>query len=138
MDKWLTPMCFCYPQGCNLAGKVGLFPESYIQPVPPSTEPPAAAMPTTAPLSSALADKAQPSAVSLPSTKQAQLEPMQEGTSHTDTMVDAVPNLSTAAGNGEVMLATLTNVQQAIEQLGHKDNGDGSQSFTFSSLHSEC
>jgi hypothetical protein len=33
------------------------------------------------------------------------------------------------------MRATLTDVQQAIEQLGHKDDFDGSQSFTFSSSH---
>lgn len=123
-------------EGRNLAGKVGLFPESYTQPAPPSTEPPPAAMPATAPLSSALADRAQPSATSLPSTKQAQLELVRDGTS-SDTMVPAAPNLSTAAGNGEVMLATLTDVQQAIEQLGHKDDGDGSRSFTFSSSHGD-
>ena len=136
LRQWLTPLRFRYPQGRNLAGKVGLFPESYTQPAPPSAEPPPAAMPATAPLSSALADKTQPSAVSPPSTKQAQLELVREGTS-TDTMVPAAPNLSTAAGNGEVMLATLTDVQQAIEQLGHKDDGDGSRSFTFSSSHGD-
>ena len=32
------------------------------------------------------------------------------------------------------MLATMTDVQQAIEQLGHKDDFDGSRSFTFSSI----
>jgi hypothetical protein len=31
----------------------------------------------------------------------------------------------------------MTDVQQAIEQLGHKDDVDGSQSFDFSSLHDE-
>jgi hypothetical protein len=35
------------------------------------------------------------------------------------------------------MRATLTDVQQAIEQLGHKDDFDGSQSFTFSSSHDD-
>jgi len=35
------------------------------------------------------------------------------------------------------MRATLTDVQQAIEQLGHKDDFDGSQSFTFSSSHGD-
>ena len=137
LRQWLTPLRFRYPQGRNLAGKVGLFPESYTQPAPPSTEPPPAAMPAIAPLSSALTDKPQSSAVSLPTIKPAQLEPLQEGTSHTDTVVDAAPNLSTPAGNGEVMLATLTDVQQAIEQLGHKDDGDGSRSFSFSSSHGE-
>lgn len=127
LRQWLTPLRFRYSQGRNLAGKVGLFPESYTQPAPPSTGPPSAATLATAPLSSALTDNIQPSAVSLPSTKQAQL----------DSVVDAAPNLSTATGNGEVMLATLTDVQQAIEQLGHKDDGDGSRSFTFSSSHGE-
>jgi hypothetical protein len=93
-------------------------------------------MPATAPLSSALPDNTQPSAVPVPSTKQAQLDSLQGGITHTDTMVGAAPNPSTAA-NGEVMLATLTDVQQAIEQLGHKDDGDGSRSFTFSSSHGE-
>ena len=35
------------------------------------------------------------------------------------------------------MRATLTDVQQAIEQLGHKDDFDGSRSFTFSSTRGE-
>jgi SAM domain (Sterile alpha motif) len=35
------------------------------------------------------------------------------------------------------MRATLTDVQQAIEQLGHKDDFDGSQSFTFSSTRDD-
>jgi hypothetical protein len=35
------------------------------------------------------------------------------------------------------MRATLTDVQKAIEQLGHKDDFDGSQSFTFSSSHED-
>ena len=35
------------------------------------------------------------------------------------------------------MLATMTDVQQAVEQLGHKGDVDGSRSFTFSSIRSE-
>ncbi len=35
------------------------------------------------------------------------------------------------------MRATMTDVQQAIEQLGHKDDFDGSRSFTFSSTRGE-
>jgi SAM domain (Sterile alpha motif) len=139
LRRWLTPLRFRYPQGRNLEGKVGLFPESYTQPAPPSVELPSVDVPATAPLSSALADKAQPSTSSLPSsTKQSKLEPAQEGSRHTDdTVVDAAQNLSTATGNGEVMRATMTDVQQAIEQLGHKDDLDGSRSFTFSSSRDE-
>jgi SAM domain (Sterile alpha motif) len=93
----------------------------------------------TAPLSSILADKAQPSTSSLPSIKQSQLELAQEGTRHTATVVDTTQNQSTATGNGKVMRTTMIDVQQAIEQLGHKDNVDGSRSFTFSSHEpSDC
>jgi len=35
------------------------------------------------------------------------------------------------------MRATITDVQKAIEQLGHKDDFDGSRSFTFSSSRDE-
>ena len=35
------------------------------------------------------------------------------------------------------MLATMIDVQQAIEQLGHKGDVDGSCSFTFSSIRGE-
>jgi SAM domain (Sterile alpha motif) len=136
LRRWLTPLRFRYSQGRNLEGKVGLFPESYVQPAPPSTEPPPVP-PATAPLSSALADKAQSSAASLPTIKPPQIDPVQEGTRQADTAADTAQNQSTAAGNGEVMRATMTDVQQAIEQLGHKDDLDGSRSFTFSSTRDE-
>jgi hypothetical protein len=35
--------------------------------------------------------------------------------------------------NGEVMKATMTDVQQAIEQLGNKNDVDGARSFSFAS-----
>lgn len=35
----------------------------------------------------------------------------------------------------EVTLATMTDLQQAIKQLSHEDDFDGSRSFTFSSSH---
>jgi hypothetical protein len=52
-------------------------------------------------------------------------------------MDETLNQSTTATGNGEVMRATLTDVQQAIEQLGHKDDLDGSRSFTFSSSRDE-
>ncbi|KAH9983046.1 hypothetical protein BJV74DRAFT_989158 [Russula compacta] len=128
-------MAFSRPGGRNLAGKVGLFPESYTQPAPPNAEPPA-----TAPTSLPPADETLSSAPSLPngSAEKTSLHPsLQEGSHHTDVMNDATPNHSTPQSNGEVMRATLTDVQQAIEQLGHKDDLDGSRSFTFSSLRDE-
>jgi hypothetical protein len=95
-------------------------------------------VPTVVPSSSEPADKAQSSAaVSLLNINQAPFQPLQEDSNHTDTTKDAATNHSRAASNGEVMLATMTDVQQAIEQLGHKDDFDGSRSFTFSSSRDE-
>jgi hypothetical protein len=94
-------------------------------------------VPTVVPSSSEPADKAQSSAVSLLNINQAPFQPLQEDSNHTDTTKDAARNHSRSASNGEVMLATLTDVQQAIEQLGHKDDFDGSRSFTFSSSRDE-
>ncbi|KAH9959220.1 hypothetical protein BC827DRAFT_1214888 [Russula dissimulans] len=121
-------------QGRNLAGDIGLFPESYTQPVPPSSEPPPSAPSATVSPYSGLIDKAPSSAVSLPSSKKA---PPQEGTSHSDKVNGITPNHPAAQSNGEVMRATITDVQKAIEQLGHKDDFDGSRSFTFSSSRDE-
>jgi hypothetical protein len=74
LRQWLTLFRFRYPHGRNLAGNVDLFPVS--------SEPTPVVIPATAPLSSTLADKAQHSATSPPSIKQAQLEP---GTDHIDS-----------------------------------------------------
>ena len=137
LRRWLTPFNLRHPQGRNLAGKVGLFPESYTQPAPPNVEPPTDA---TAPPSLPLADETLSSVPSLPngSAEKTSLHPsLQEGINHTDAINDATPNHSTLQSNGEVMRATMTDVQKAIEQLGHKDDLDGSRSFTFSSLHDE-
>ncbi|KAI9462035.1 hypothetical protein F5148DRAFT_1214326 [Russula earlei] len=120
-------------QGRNLAGNVGLFPESYTQPAPPNSVPPLAAAAANGPTSLELTDNSPSSAVSLPSTKQAPPQALPETSSHTDDVNRGVPNPSAPSSNGEVMRATITDVQKAIEQLGHKDDFDGSRSFTFSS-----
>ena len=127
-QRLLTPFHSCQRQGRNLAGKVGLFPESYTQQAPPSTGPPA-----SVPSSSGPADEPPSSVASPPSTEQAQLQSRPEDTSHSDATENVAPNQTTTGTNGEVMRATITDVQKAIEQLGHKDDFDGSQSFTFSS-----
>lgn len=127
--RLLTPFHSRQPQGRNLAGKVGLFPESYTQPAPPSNGPPAS-VPSS---SGAPADEPPTTDPSPPGIEQAQLQSRPEDSSHPDATQSAVPNQTTAGTNGEVMRATLTDVQKAIEQLGHKDDFDGSQSFTFSS-----
>ncbi|KAI9457942.1 hypothetical protein BJY52DRAFT_1270491 [Lactarius psammicola] len=116
-------------QGRNLAGKVGLFPESYTQPAPPASEPPPVAIPASPTPAPALADSALSMAPSLPISEPEAFQSLHEDSS--------VPLHTTANSNGEVMLATMTDVQQAIEQLGHKDDFDGSRSFTFSSTRGE-
>ena len=126
--RFLTPFYSRQPQGRNLAGKVGLFPESYTQPAPPSTEP----LPSV-PSFSGPADKPSSEAASPPGIEQTQLQSRPEESSHSDATENAAPNQPTTGTNGEVMRATMTDVQKAIEQLGHKDDFDGSQSFTFSS-----
>jgi hypothetical protein len=45
-----------------------------------------------------------------------------------------IPDAQAAAGDGEMMKATLTDVQKAIEQLGrNRVDGDGGRSFSFAS-----
>ena len=130
LRQWLTRVPSSSFQGRNLAGKVGLFPESYTQPAPPTSSPPPEVISfTPAP---ALADSSPLSpAHSLPTPD------LHEGFSPPATNGDAQPTNTTANSNGEVMRATMTDVQQAIEQLGHKDDFDGSRSFTFSSTRGE-
>ena len=130
-QRLLTPFHSRQRQGRNLAGKVGLFPESYTQHAPPSTGPPASVPSSSEP--SEPADKPTSSAASIPSNEQAQLPSRPEDSNYSDTTVKSAPDQTTTGTNGEVMRATLTDVQKAIEQLGHKDDFDGSQSFTFSS-----
>ena len=120
LRQWLTRS----PQGRNLAGKVGLFPESYTQPASPATEPSAPPAIADSPLLSPTP--------SLPVHELDTFPSLQEPSSPAVTNGDAQPTQPTTAnGNGEVMLATMTDVQQAIEQLGHKDDFDGSRSFTY-------
>ncbi|KAF8261196.1 hypothetical protein EI94DRAFT_1833440 [Lactarius quietus] len=135
LRQWLTRAPISSSQGRNLAGKVGLFPESYTQPAPPPSEPPSASF-DPAP---AIADDSPllSPPPSLPANEPDAFQYLQDASSppitHGDTQTDP-PN---ANGNGEVMLATMTDVQKAIEQLGHKDDLDGSRSFTFSSTRGE-
>jgi hypothetical protein len=110
-------------QGRNLAGEVGLFPKSHIHFARPRTEPSRAVVPATAPLSSVLADKAQPSTVPIPSIKQTRLQPVQEGT---DT--DAVPNQITASDvtDGRV---TVCYTASPIDLELSDDSGDEEDGF---------
>ncbi|KAJ7170172.1 hypothetical protein C8R46DRAFT_994929 [Mycena filopes] len=126
-------------KGRNLAGKVGLFPQSYTTTAPPVEDPapPAAAPEVSAP-------PAETGGTSLQSLAEepesAQLSP-----------VSPVPHIflngseqdSATDPNGEVMKATMTDVQQAIEQLGSRNRGSSAnldhdaRSFSFASTRDD-
>lgn len=91
------------------------------------------------PSSSGPADEPPSLVASPPGVEQAQLQSRPEDFSHSsaDATENVTPIQTTTGANGEVMRATMTDVQKAIEQLGHTDDFDGSQSFTFSSLRGD-
>ncbi|KAJ7786636.1 hypothetical protein B0H16DRAFT_1401843 [Mycena metata] len=127
-------------KGRNLAGKVGLFPQSYTTTAPPAEDP---APPPPAPdVSAQTIETGGSSLQSLaeePETESAQLSP-----------ASPVPNIvlngdpdSNMDPNGEVMKATMTDVQQAIEQLGSRNRGSSAnldhdaRSFSFASTRDD-
>ncbi|KAF9478688.1 hypothetical protein BDN70DRAFT_879712 [Pholiota conissans] len=134
-------------QGRNLAGKVGLFPVSYTAPAPPAAttvETSSNAAPTTDSAPAGLqtldeANESEPSSIASPVPKQPPATFLNGdgyesdfGRSQGD---DASLHLSTMP-DGEVMKATMTDVQKAIEQLGRGasgNDGDGARSFSFTS-----
>ncbi|KAH6914621.1 hypothetical protein BKA70DRAFT_1419581 [Coprinopsis sp. MPI-PUGE-AT-0042] len=134
-------------QGRNLAGKVGLFPQSYTTAASPETNgdgaetPPVAA--TTAPgTGTMLQPLAEESETDSPMTKPTEIVspvPRQPAAaflngneeSDRDSLVGEPLSNST---DGEMMKATLTDVQKAIEQLGrNRADPDGGRSFSFAS-----
>ncbi|KAG1752394.1 uncharacterized protein EDB91DRAFT_1343464 [Suillus paluster] len=112
-------------QGRNLAGKIGLFPQSYTTPATPAPRP-----------DSPPQSIASPSVTPPPDT----IQPLdEEAASFTGS--DSESNIGVALGEPpsgqqeeEVMKATMTDVQKAIEQLG-RDDRDGARSFSFASTH---
>jgi hypothetical protein len=151
-------------KGRNLAGKIGLFPQTYTAPAPPSngkSAHPSAPLP------------ADPDAVSTDTSTRAVLQPLNEE-SETEapsefhaSIVAPVPQAppnsaflsrndggdddakgepdghqrALSNGSGEMMKATITDVQKAIEQLGRghgpNEDGDGGRSFSFASSKDE-
>ncbi|KIJ69829.1 hypothetical protein HYDPIDRAFT_171807 [Hydnomerulius pinastri MD-312] len=111
-------------QGRNLAGKIGLFPQSYTTPAAPAT-----AHSTSSSTSSSDVP---------PTTPSDSLQPLHEepdSTSFHGSDSDSKIGLAIGEpenGQGEVMKATMTDVQKAIEQLGRNDR-DGARSFSFAS-----
>lgn len=111
---------YLHAQGRNPAGQVGLFPQSYTSPAPPTSSTVAfpdgdtAEPPSSTPLQT-LAEESESAT------------PHGNGPSPTQSERERKPS------HGDVMMrATLTDVQKAIEQLGRRD-GDGSRSFSFAS-----
>lgn len=124
-------------QGRNLAGRVGLFPVSYTAPAPPAAA-------TTAPPSSSGTEPnpvAESSAIASPVPKQPPASFLNGSADGYESdfsagQVDAESPVQALAPDGEVMKATMTDVQKAIEQLGRgtpSGDGDGARSFSFAS-----
>ncbi|KAF8914405.1 hypothetical protein CPB84DRAFT_1811707 [Gymnopilus junonius] len=127
-------------QGRNLAGKSGLFPVSYTTPAQPSApqvdQAPSSSStvtpdddpaPTNTPPIVSPVPKQPPSATFLNGDGyESDFGNNDSSSLHLDSMPD-----------GEVMKATMTDVQKAIEQLGRGagagEDGDGSRSFSFAS-----
>jgi hypothetical protein len=112
-----------YFQGRNLAGKIGLFPKSYTTPATPAT-------PDAALLSESTTGPSQ-------NTPPDTLQPLNEEADPLINGSDSESKIGVALGEPpghqeEVMKATMTDVQKAIEQLGQNDR-DGARSFSFAS-----
>src|SRR6267154_3389878 len=111
-------------QGRNLAGKIGIFPQSYTTPAAPT-----------------LPDTASPSGSSAGTSLNPPPDTLQSLDEEIDPSLnesDSESNIGVAIGEPpsghqeEVMKATMTDVQKAIEQLGQNDR-DEARSFSFAS-----
>ena len=129
-------------QGRTLAGKVGLFPQSYTTPAPPQ-EAPAASTSNGEnghpgkPGLQTLTEESESESPIMPNIASPvpKLPPATFLNGH-DTEIESPTNDMSLGepGDGEMMKATLTDVQKAIEQLGrNRIDGDGGRSFSFAS-----
>lgn len=111
-------------KGRNLFGKIGLFPQSY------TTSDPAIFQQQPTPIPTTIEPNGAPQPTAASESPPAQLQTVGE-----EADAAAEPNASSPTpeeGHNRVMRATLTDVQEAIEQLGRKDR-DGAGSFSFAS-----
>ena len=143
-------------KGKNASGKIGLFPQSYTTSQPPasSTKPPtepslaaaiAAPQPITATAALPVAEDSIPdtSSTSTPlESLREESEPPTPAVTHTPTIppihVNDQEEEGSAQGNGhQMMQATITDVQKAIEQLGRNNSSTftntDTQSISFAS-----
>lgn len=123
MSPFIPCLPFFRPKGRNIAGKVGLFPQSYTT----SAVPPGGVSTSTS------ASSSDP--VTTPPDSLSPLAEEPESSSLRDAESDSRIGIAIGepeGGDTEVMRATMTDVQKAIEQLGRSDR-DGAQSFSFAS-----
>ncbi|GJE87501.1 hypothetical protein PsYK624_035840 [Phanerochaete sordida] len=112
-------------QGRNPQGRAGLFPQSYTTTSPPATSPPAEAvrLPTVT-FPQAAASPPRPTNGALP-----------EVSPEMSPALSSDDRERTLSQGERTMQATLTDVQQAIEQLGR--NAGDAASFSFASSHGD-
>lgn len=141
-QRIMYPDIYNTVQGRNLTGKVGLFPVSYTTPAPPTT--PVFSSPNDGIESGVVhsgqktVDTPEQTDYSLPETDTNHIiAPVPKITctqllngSHHDFDVTNEPDPLPVVD--QVMKATLTDVQKAIEQLGrNRSDNDGNRSFSF-------
>lgn len=106
-------------QGRNLFGKVGLFPQSYTTSDASVIQSQAAPQPEAQ-------DAASPTGVSA--------APLQTLNEESESASITSEGKKSEVNENGMMRATMTDVQEAIEQLGRNDR-DGGASFSFASTH---
>jgi hypothetical protein len=146
------PYSFFVLKGRELTGKVGLFPQSYTAPAPPSAEALALAASTSSTTSDSTATEAGAKTLLQPLNEESESESPPSPSPQIAAPVPKTPAILLngdetdsedhirerviSTSDGEVMKATMTDVQKAIEQLGRhgpNEDGDGGRSFSFAS-----
>ena len=148
-------------KGRNLAGKIGLFPQSYTAPAPPSI---GTSLHSFSSDSDVVTTDSSTRTVLQPLNEEPETETAPEYHMNIVAPVPQAPPNSVflnaddaddegepdpepgrqrvvSNGSGEMMKATITDVQKAIEQLGRgrgpNEDGDGERSFSFASSRDE-
>ncbi|PPR04652.1 hypothetical protein CVT24_011870 [Panaeolus cyanescens] len=149
LDSYESVLTYHPLQGKNLVGKTGLFPVSYTTSAPPTETATDPEVPSAEPSANgtkpglhSLTEESEPESVStnivspIPKQPPAAFLNREEYEPDLHHVDDASLNLPDEPDN-EVMKATMTDVQKAIEQLGRRggngEDGDGSRSFSFAS-----
>jgi len=113
-------------KGRTETSAIGLFPQSFTTPNPPETIP-------TSLTTEIHGSEPEPDSPTILQTLREVPESGPMGSPDPDPFNNFTPRTI----DGEVMHATMTDVQKAIEQLGRHD-GDGSRSFSFASSHGDA